>query len=166
MPTRHETNHKVQLCHFITQFMPQDWFKYLRKKRRDRVSFRLQRQGGGRRKNRLAQIGLKTQRRVIKGSYFSTSTISALGDQKFPKITVEEPLEDLESENIETWQKFLREKTNESVTCRFCQGSTELVENVRTWVHLDCFSARTIAVRRTKLILHQFRRRKKAGCSR
>ena len=52
------------------------------------------------------------------------------GDQKFPKITVEEPLEDLESENIEAWQKFQREKTNESVTCRFCQGSVELVENV------------------------------------
>ena len=59
------------------------------------------------------------------------------GDQKFPKITVEEPLEDLESENIETWQKLQQEKTNESVTCRFCQGSVELVENVRTWVHLD-----------------------------
>ena len=28
------------------------------------------------------------------------------GDPKFPKITVEEPLEDLESENIETWQKL------------------------------------------------------------
>ena len=53
-------------------------------------------------------------------------------DQKFPKITVEEPLEDLESENIETWQK-----TNESVTCRFCQESDELVESVRTLVHLD-----------------------------
>ena len=60
MPTRHETNHKVQLCHFITQFMPQDWFKCLRKKRRGRVSFRLQRQGEGGRKNRLARIGLKT----------------------------------------------------------------------------------------------------------
>ena len=59
------------------------------------------------------------------------------GDQKFPKITVEEPLEDLESENIETWQKLQQEKTNESVTCRFCKGSAELVENVRTWVHLD-----------------------------
>ena len=59
------------------------------------------------------------------------------GDQKFPKITVEEPLEDLESKNIETWQKLQQEKTNESVTCRFCQGSVEFVENVRTWVHLD-----------------------------
>ena len=34
----------------------------------------------------------------IKGSYFSTSTISALDDKKFPKIMVDEPLEDLESE--------------------------------------------------------------------
>ena len=57
--------------------------------------------------------------------------------QKFPKITVEEPLEDLESEDIETRQKLQQEKTNESVTCRFCQGSVEHVENVRTWVHLD-----------------------------
>ena len=59
------------------------------------------------------------------------------GEQKFPKITVLEPLEDLESENIETWQKLQQEKTNESVTCRFCQGNVELVENVRTWVRLD-----------------------------
>ena len=56
------------------------------------------------------------------------------GDQKFPKITVEEPLEDLESEK---WQKVQQEKTNEFVTCRFCQRSVELLENVRTWVHLD-----------------------------
>ena len=52
------------------------------------------------------------------------------GNQKFPKITVEEPLEDLERENIETWQKLQQGKTNESVTCRFCQGSVELVEYV------------------------------------
>ena len=61
-----------------------------------------------------------------------------------PKITVEEPLADLES--TETWQKFyghaivagqrLQEKINESVTCRFCQESVELMEN-RTWFHLD-----------------------------
>ena len=54
------------------------------------------------------------------------------------KITVEEPLTDLES--TETWQKFyghaivagqrLQEKINESVTCRFCQESVELVENL------------------------------------
>ena len=59
------------------------------------------------------------------------------GDQKVPKITVEEPLEDFESEKIETWQKLQQEKTNKSVTCRFCQGSVKLVENVRTWVHLN-----------------------------
>ena len=41
------------------------------------------------------------------------------GDPNFPKITVEDPLEDLESENIKTWQKLQQEKTNESVTCRF-----------------------------------------------
>ena len=64
---------------------------------------------------------------------------------------VEEPLADLESKNTETLQKLhgraiiasarLQEKINESVTCRFCQGSVELVENLRgknglgsTWV--------------------------------
>ena len=39
-----------------------------------------------------------------------------------------QPLEDLESKNTER---------NESVTCRFCQGSEEVVENLRTWFHLD-----------------------------
>ena len=130
MPTCHETNHKVQLCHFIRQFMLQDWFKCLQKKGEIVSVFVCNGKAEEAEKNRLARIRLKTQRRVIKGSFFSTSTITALGDQKFPKITVEEPLEDQESENIETWQKFLQEKTNESVTCRFCQGSTELVENV------------------------------------
>ena len=28
-------------------------------------------------------------------------------------------------------------ETNESVTCRFCQRSVEVVENLRTWFHLD-----------------------------
>ena len=37
------------------------------------------------------------------------------GDQKVPKITVEEPLEDLESENIETWQKLQQEKTMQQI---------------------------------------------------
>ena len=41
------------------------------------------------------------------------------------KITVEEPLADLE-----TTEKRLQEKINESVTCRFCQESVELVENL------------------------------------
>ena len=59
----------------------------------------------------------------------STSTFSASRS----KITVEEPLEDLESENTET-----------------CQGNIELVENFQTWFHLDV----------SKLILH-FRRQKK-----
>jgi len=54
------------------------------------------------------------------------------------KITVEEPLADLES--TETWQKIhghtivagerLQEKMNESVTCCFCQGTVQLVENL------------------------------------
>ena len=47
---------------------------------------------------------------------------------------------DLESKNTETCQKLhghtivaserLQEKINESVTCSFCQGSVELVENL------------------------------------
>ena len=31
----------------------------------------------------------------------------------------------------------LQEKINELVTCLFCQGNVELVENLRTWFHLD-----------------------------
>ena len=56
------------------------------------------------------------------------------------KITVEEPLADRESENTETREKIhghaivtderLQEKINESVTCGFCQGIVELVENL------------------------------------
>ena len=67
-------------------------------------------------------------------SSLSSSTCSASRS----KITVEEPIADLES--TETWQKFyghaivagqrLQEKINESVTCRFCQESAELVENL------------------------------------
>ena len=47
--------------------------------------------------------------------------------RRFPHDHLQ-PLEDLESKNTET---------NESVTCRFCQGSVEVVENLRTWFHLD-----------------------------
>lgn len=64
------------------------------------------------------------------------------------KITVEEPLADRESENTETWEKFhghaivtderLQEKINETVTCRFCQGSVELVENLGSKNGLGC----------------------------
>ena len=55
------------------------------------------------------------------------------GDQK---LRLKNLLEDLESENTEPWQpaivagERLQEKINESVTCRFCQGSVELVENL------------------------------------
>ena len=85
----------------------------------------------------------------------STSTFSERRSRK------DEPLEDLESEITETWQKLhgytiiagerLQEKINESVTCLCCQGNVELVENLRTWFHLD---VPVKAVRRTKLVLH------------
>ena len=89
------------------------------------------------------------------------------------KIAVEEPLGDLESENTETWRKLhgraivagerLQEKISESVTCLFCHGNVELVENLQqTWFHLH---VPVKAVRRPKLVLH-FRRLKKAGRSR
>ena len=108
------------------------------------------------RKNRLARDWAEKLAESVKGSYFdqeqwlkelneqpstecdpsvSTSTSSASRS----KITVEEPLADLESENTETWQKLhghtiiagerLQEKINESVTCHFCQGSIDLMEN-------------------------------------
>ena len=97
----------------------------------------------------------------------STSTFSAWQS----KIT-EEPLEDLESENTETWQKLhghaieagerLQETIKKSVTCLFCHVNVELVENLRTWFHLD---VPVKAVRLAKLMMY-FRRLKKAGCSR
>ena len=80
----------------------------------------------------------------------STSTFSERRSRK------DEPLEDLESEITETWQKLhgytiiLQEKINESVTCLCCQGNVELVENLRTWFHLD---DPVKAVCRTKLPL-------------
>ena len=66
-------------------------------------------------------------------SSLSSSTCSASRS----KITVKEPLADLES--TETWQKFYGhaivagqslQEINESVTCHFCQESAELVENL------------------------------------
>jgi len=66
----------------------------------------------------------------------SSSTCSASRS----KITVEEPLADLES--TETWQQIhghaivagerLQEKMNEWVTCCFCHGSVQLVENLES----------------------------------
>ena len=56
----------------------------------------------------------------------------------------------------------LQEKIIESVTCLFCHGNVELMENLRTWLH---FNIPVKAVHRTKLILH-FRRRKEARRSR
>ena len=97
--------------------MPQDWFKCLEKKEAIVSVFVC---------NGKAE---EAEKRAL------TSPHQHLvqGDQKFLKITVEEPLEDLENENIETWQKLQQEKTNESLTCCFCQGSSvELVENVQT----------------------------------
>ena len=74
--------------------------------------------------------------------WVSTSTFRAWRS----KIT-EEPLEDQESENTETWQKLhghaivagerLQEKINESVSCLFSHGNVELVEKLQTWFHLD-----------------------------
>ena len=72
-------------------------------------------------------------------------------------------LEDLERENTETRQKFhgptivagerLQEKIDESLTCRFCQGSIELVENLRTWFHLDVpVAERKLAAARTEIL--------------
>ena len=107
---------------------------------------------------------LKEQPSAVCNSSVSSSTCSASRS----KITVEEPLADLES--TETWQKFyghaivagqrLQEKINELVTCRFCQESVELVEKTDL-VPFGCLSARTKAVCHTKLIFH-FRRWKKS----
>ena len=85
----------------------------------------------------------------------STSTFST----RQSKNTVEKPLEDLESENTDTWQQLhghaivagdrLQEKINELVTCLFCHGNVELVENLQTRFHLH---VPVKAVRRPKLV--------------
>ena len=71
---------------------------------------------------------------------------------------VEEPLEDLKSENTETWQKLhahsivagqrTQKKINKSVTCHFCPGK------FINLVPIGCSSARSKAVHHTKLILY------------
>ena len=122
------------------------WLDQMPSKKRGRVRFCLQRQGGKSRKNCFAGNGLllwpvamaegveRATRRWMWPSV-STSTFSASRS----KIMVEEPLADLKSKNTETWQKFhghaivagerLQEKINKSVTCCFCQVSIELLEN-------------------------------------
>lgn len=60
--------------------------------------------------------------------------------QPVENYTVKEPLTNLESERIKTRQKLLghtivagetlQEKINEAVTCHFCQGSVEILENL------------------------------------
>ena len=80
------------------------------------------------------------------------------------KIMVEEPLADLDSQCTETLLKIhgyaiiagerLQERISELVTCRFCQGNVELVENLQsenglgsTWMFLclneSCLSHET-----------------------
>ena len=69
---------------------------------------------------------------------------------KCKPITIEEPIAELESKTTETWQKlhghaivageWVQEKINESVTCRFCQGSIELQkkklkDNTSSWTN-------------------------------
>ena len=90
------------------------------------------------------------------------------------KITVEEPLADLES--TETWQKIhghaivagerLQEKINESVTCRFCQGSVQLVENLGSKSGLGSLWMFQCQNESCPSRECNFRRRKKAGLSR
>ena len=79
-------------------------------------------------------------------SYLVTTCTSTFSVRR-SKITLEEPLEDLKSENTETkWQKLhghaivageRLQEINKSVTCCFCQESIELVEILQTWFQLD-----------------------------
>ena len=59
MSIRHETSQGIVVSFYHT-FHAAGLVQMPSKKRRDRVRFHLQRQGGGSRKNRLARIGLKT----------------------------------------------------------------------------------------------------------
>ena len=114
MSTRHETNHKVWWCYFITQFMLQDWFKCLRKKEEIGSVFICNCKAEEAEKS-FSSDWAENLAESNQGFLLSPHQHLVQGDQTFPKITVEEPLEDLESENIETWQKLQRKKTMQQI---------------------------------------------------
>jgi len=145
MSTRHETNHKVKWCHFITQYTPQDKFKCLRKKKR-LPPFSSAKARRKKPKKLFSSDWAEKLAESDKGSYLDQEQwLKDLNKQPStecdPSVSTST---DLESENTETKaprQKLhghtivagerLQEKINESVTCCFCQGSVELMENLR-----------------------------------
>ena len=147
--------------------MPQDWFKCLWKKRRGCVHFLLQWQGQRSQKKSLSSDCAENLAESNKVLLHCTSTRSngwrSWTSSQAPNATCQFPQEHLvqanqkswlknllkiwKAKNTETWQKLhgpaivagerLQEKINKSVTCCFCQGSIELVENSQTLFHLD-----------------------------
>ena len=169
--------------------MPQDWFKCFRKKE-EILPFS---SATARRKKPKKSFSLYWAENLAgsdQGSYFdqeqwlkklneqpsaecdpSVSTLTFSASRS--KITVEEPLAGLESENTETRQKLHGHDSRRISTNQlFVAFVKEALNFWKTYAGknglgstCECFSARTKAVRCTKLIAH-FRRGKKAGRSR
>ena len=94
--------------------MLQDWFKCLRKKE-EIVSVFVCNGKAEEAEESFSSDWAENLAESNQGFLLSPHQHLVQGDQKFPKITVEEPLEDLESENIETWQKLQQEKTMQQI---------------------------------------------------
>ena len=168
--------------------MPQDWFKCFRKKE-EILPFS---SATARRKKPKKSFSLYWAENLAEsdqGSYFnqehwlkklneqpsaecdpSVSTLTFSASRS--KITVEEPLAGLESENTETRPKLhghdSRRISTNQLFVAFVKEAKKKKKNLRKnglGSTCECFSARTKAVRCTKLIAH-FRRGKKAGRSR
>ena len=164
--------------------MPQDWFKCFRKKE-EILPFS---SATARRKKPKKSFSLYWAENLAEsdqGSYFDQEQwLNKLNEQPSAechpsvstfsasrlKITVEEPLAGLESENTETRQKLhghdSRRRSTNQLFVAFVKEALNLWKTYAGKNGLgstcECFSARTKAVRRTKLIAH-FRRGKKAG---
>ena len=151
MSVCHETNHKV----FSRNTCRKIGSNAFEKKKRSCPFFHLQRQGGRSQKKLLSSDwaenfadsnkGLILRPEAIaEGVYEQTST------ECDPSVSTSTFSARRSTENYgwrTSWRsgrpatiagERLQEKINKSVTWRrFCQGSVELVENLRTWFHLD-----------------------------
>ena len=97
---------------FLTQYMPQDWFKCLRKKEKVVSIFGLQRQGG------------RSQKKLLSSDWAENFADGNKGLILRPGAM---------AEGVERAAK----RRMRPVGRRFCQGSVELVENLPTWFHFD-----------------------------
>ena len=138
MTIRHETNYKVQWCCFITQFMMQDWFKCLRKKEEIVSVFVCNGKAEEAEKSFSSDWAENLAESTIKGSYFRHINIQCKAIKNSRKLQLKNLLKIWKAKTLKHGKSFSRRRPcNKSVICHFCQGSVELVENVRTWLHLD-----------------------------